>query len=176
MNSPVQSPLKQDRQLFRRISTPAGQELENYGDGTTLTPGDRITVRLTVTTDRDMEFVHLKDRRGSGLEPATALSGYRYQDGLGFYFSPTDLAVNYFFDPPARYLCAGVRPVRSAPGRIQQWFVGNSVDVCAEFQCAFAGDEVADWGVTRISCTASLNHKWSFEMKDDGNGEIREAP
>ncbi|MGB3546365.1 MAG: alpha-2-macroglobulin, partial [Saprospiraceae bacterium] len=106
VNSSVQSPLKLDRQLFRRISTPAGQELENYGDGTTLTPGDRITVRLTVTTDRDMEFVHLKDRRGSGLEPATTLSGYRYQDGLGFYFSPTDLAVNYFFDylPRGTYL------------------------------------------------------------------------
>ncbi len=106
VNSSVQSPLKLDRQLFRRISTPAGEELENYDDGTTLSPGDRITVRLTVTTDRDMEFVHLKDRRGSGLEPATALSGYRYQDGLGFYFSPTDLAVNYFFDylPRGTYL------------------------------------------------------------------------
>ncbi len=98
VESSVQSPLTIERQLFRRTSTPAGEELESYGDGSPLIPGDRLTVRLTVTTDRDMEFVHLKDRRGSGLEPTTALSGYRYQDGLGFYFSPTDLAVNYFFD------------------------------------------------------------------------------
>ncbi|MBE0646413.1 MAG: hypothetical protein IH596_01370, partial [Bacteroidales bacterium] len=27
-----------------------------------------------------------------------SLSGYRYQDGLGYYQSTTDLATNFFFD------------------------------------------------------------------------------
>jgi len=49
-----------------------------------------------------MEFVHLKDMRAAGLEPymepSSPLSGYRYQDGLGYYQSTTDLATNFFFD------------------------------------------------------------------------------
>lgn len=39
--------------------------------------GDRIQVRLTVTSDRDYDFVTLTDKRAACLEPATALSGYR---------------------------------------------------------------------------------------------------
>ena len=57
-----------------------------------------------------MEFVHLKAMRASGLEPlsptnlptrqftSSSLSGYRYQDGLGYYQSTTDVATNFFFD------------------------------------------------------------------------------
>ena len=75
--------------------------------------GDKLIVRLIVTVDRTMEFVHLKDLRAAGLEPfpspqpppqlgrgstESGLSGYRYQDGLGYYQSTTDLATNFFFD------------------------------------------------------------------------------
>ncbi|HTX89027.1 MAG TPA: hypothetical protein VMC08_08565, partial [Bacteroidales bacterium] len=54
--------------------------------------------------------VHMKDLRASALEPSSpsqerygmgsegTLSGYRYQDGLGYYQSTTDLATNFFFD------------------------------------------------------------------------------
>jgi len=59
-----------------------------------------------------MDFVHLKDMRAAGLEPyippvqttpwhhgtTVPLSGYRFQDGLGFYQSTSDLATNFFFD------------------------------------------------------------------------------
>jgi uncharacterized protein YfaS (alpha-2-macroglobulin family) len=75
--------------------------------------GDKVVVRIVLTVDRDLEYVHMKDMRGSGLEPANAasgsrdhswgatggsLSGYRYQDGLGYYQSTTDQATNFFFD------------------------------------------------------------------------------
>jgi uncharacterized protein YfaS (alpha-2-macroglobulin family) len=55
----------------------------------------------------------MKDMRGSGLEPANtasgsrdhswggsggSMSGYRYQDGLGYYQCTTDQATNFFFD------------------------------------------------------------------------------
>lgn len=33
--------------------------------------GDELIVRLELTTDRDLEFVHLKDARGSGTRPST---------------------------------------------------------------------------------------------------------
>lgn len=39
--------------------------------------GDRIQVRLTVTADRDYDFVTVTDRRAACLEPAAVQSGYR---------------------------------------------------------------------------------------------------
>ena len=47
--------------------------------------GDELVVRIVLRTDRDMEFVHLKDHRGAGTEPVNVLSRYKYQDGLGYY-------------------------------------------------------------------------------------------
>jgi len=77
-----------------------------------ITIGDKLLVRLIVQADRGMDFVHLKDMRAAGLEPyippvqttpwhhgtTVPLSGYRFQDGLGFYQSTSDLATNFFFD------------------------------------------------------------------------------
>lgn len=56
--------------------------------------GDRITVRLTVTADRDYDFVQLSDRRAACLEPAQQLSGY----AGGYYCQPKDNATSFFFD------------------------------------------------------------------------------
>ena len=47
--------------------------------------GDELVVRIELRTDRDMEYVHLKDHRGSGTEPVNVLSRYKYQDGLAYY-------------------------------------------------------------------------------------------
>jgi len=66
--------------------------------------GDELVVRIELRTDRDMEFVHLKDYRGSGTEPTNVLSQYRFQDGLGYYESTRDTASHFFID----YLPKGV--------------------------------------------------------------------
>lgn len=75
-----------------------------------ITIGDKLVVRLIVQADRGMDFVHLKDMRAAGLEPflqssstpypvaPSPLSGYHFQNGLGYYQSTTDLATNFFFD------------------------------------------------------------------------------
>ncbi|MEM7187024.1 MAG: hypothetical protein AAF466_10225 [Bacteroidota bacterium] len=60
--------------------------------------GDKITVRLTVTATSNMEFIHLKDLRASGLEPENVLSGYRSQNGAYYYESTRDVATHFFFD------------------------------------------------------------------------------
>ncbi len=85
-------PLTLERELFLRI----GDHLEPLAESTVLQPGDRVTVRLTVTSDRDMDYVHVKDRRAATFEPVEALSGYTYKSGLGYYFAPGDLATNFF--------------------------------------------------------------------------------
>lgn len=65
---------------------------------TQLKVGDKLVVRLVLRTDRDLEYVSLKDQRASCLEPVQQLSGYRYSDGTGYYQSAKDAAMYYFFD------------------------------------------------------------------------------
>lgn len=90
------TPLKLEKQLFKRTFTKAGPVLEPIR-GTVLV-GDEIVVRVILRTDRDMEYIHLKDHRGSGTEPVNVLSKYKYQDGLAYYESTRDTATDFFID------------------------------------------------------------------------------
>src|SRR5690606_38636241 len=60
--------------------------------------GDKVTVRIELRVDRDMEYVHLKDMRAACFEPIDVLSGYRFQGGLGYYESTRGVASNFFVD------------------------------------------------------------------------------
>lgn len=59
--------------------------------------GDRIQVRLTIRSERDLDFVALTDNRGACFEPADQLSAYEWQDGAGSYRETRDSATNIFF-------------------------------------------------------------------------------
>jgi uncharacterized protein YfaS (alpha-2-macroglobulin family) len=63
-----------------------------------LKPGDQLTIRIELRTDRYVDYVHLKDLRAASLEPEETLSGYRYEGGLGYYRTTRDASVNFFFD------------------------------------------------------------------------------
>ncbi len=76
---------------------PAGPVISPINQATALEPGDRLTVRIELRVDRDMEYVHMKDMRASGFEPLNVFSGYRSRDGLGYYESTRDAATNFFF-------------------------------------------------------------------------------
>ena len=93
------------KNAFLESHTDRGMELKPIEDHL-LTPGDIVRIQLEIETDRDMEFIHLKDQRGAALEPLTTLSGYEWNGGLGFYRSNTDLATNYFIDmlPKGKYV------------------------------------------------------------------------
>ena len=75
-----------------------GKELSEITKKTHLKVGDLITVRIEIRTDRNMEFIHMKDMRASGLEPINVLSSYKWKDGLGYYQSTKDASTNFFFD------------------------------------------------------------------------------
>lgn len=60
--------------------------------------GDKVVVRLTVTLEQDMEFLHLQDLRAACFEPVEQLSGCRWQDGRIYYQETKDAATNLFFD------------------------------------------------------------------------------
>jgi hypothetical protein len=92
-----ETPLKLNKNLFKEVHTGRGRVLEPV-TGNKLNVGDKVIVRIELRVDRAMEYVHMKDTRASGLEPVTVISGYKYQDGLGYYESTKDASVNFFFD------------------------------------------------------------------------------
>ncbi len=98
------TPLTVKKSLFVKRSSGKGPVLEAVRGP--LAVGDELVVRIELRVDRDMEFVHMKDHRGSGLEPVQVLSGYRYQDGLAYYQSTRDTASHFFLDylPKGSYL------------------------------------------------------------------------
>lgn len=59
---------------------------------------DKVIVRLVVTADRSMDFIHLRDLRPAGLEPANQVSGYKIMSGLMYYTCTKDYSVDFFFD------------------------------------------------------------------------------
>lgn len=95
--TPHETPLKIKKQLFLQKNTASGPVIEPITEATKLKPGDKIKVRIELRVDRDMSYVHMKDMRASGFEPTNVMSGYKYQDGLGYYESTRDAATNFFF-------------------------------------------------------------------------------
>jgi uncharacterized protein YfaS (alpha-2-macroglobulin family) len=96
--TPHETPLKIKKQLFLKINSDTGEKIIPVKEGTKLTPGDIVQVRIEIRVDRDMEFVHLKDMRASGFEPINVLSTHKYQDGLWYYENTRDMATNFFMD------------------------------------------------------------------------------
>ena len=90
------TPLKLKKTLFIKQATKKGPELVPVNGP--IAVGDELVVRVELRVDRDMEYVHLKDQRGSGTEPVNVLSGYRFQDGLAYYESTKDTASHFFVD------------------------------------------------------------------------------
>ena len=90
------TPLKLTKSLYTREHTKKGPVLEPVKGP--LKVGDELVVRVELRTDRDMEYVHLKDHRASGTEPVNVLSQYKYQDGLAYYESTRDTASHFFID------------------------------------------------------------------------------
>ncbi len=123
------TPLKLKKTLFIKETTAKGQVLKAVSGP--ISVGDELVVRIELRTDRDMEYVHLKDQRGSGTEPVNVLSQYKFQDGLAYYESTRDTASHFFID----YLPKGVY-VFEYSTRIQ--LKGNYQTGIAEIQCMYA--------------------------------------
>ncbi len=67
-------------------------------DKQTVKVGQKVTMRLTITADRDYDFVQVEDRRAACLDPVAARSGYV----AGYYIAPQDNATRYFFNRMAK--------------------------------------------------------------------------
>lgn len=124
------NPLQVTRSLLVSRQTDRG-EVTNVAPGRQLKVGDKLIVRLVIETDRDMEFVHLKDLRASGFEPMDVISGYRWNSGLGYYQSTKDLATHFFIDRLPRGKFVIEYPVTVAQA-------GSYSEGLASLQCMYA--------------------------------------
>ncbi len=127
----AQNPIKLTKKLFLQENTPSGEVLKPINDKNTLKPGDLVKVRIEIKSDRNMEYVHLKDMRAAGFEPVNVLSQYKYQDGLGYYESTRDAATNFFIG----YMPLGSYVFEYAV-RVQH--VGDFSNGVTSIQCMYA--------------------------------------
>ncbi len=127
--TPAETNLKLKKTLFVKNTTKKGLELSPVSGP--LQVGDLLTVRIELRTDRDMEYVHMKDQRGAGLEPTSVLSVWKYQDGLRYYEATKDTASHFYIS----YLPKGTY-VFEYDLRVQH--KGKYQTGMAEIQCMYA--------------------------------------
>lgn len=90
--------LNVEKKLFVETNNGTGPQLRPVTPEQPLRVGDKVIVRLVVRTDREMDYVCLKDLRAGCFEPANPLSGSVYRDGVRYYRSPADVSENFFFE------------------------------------------------------------------------------
>ena len=95
--TPFENNLKLKKSLYIKTNTEKGPVINPVKDGK-VRVGDLVVVRIELRTDRDLEFVHMKDQRGSGMEPVNVISRYKWQDGLGYYEATKDTASHFYID------------------------------------------------------------------------------
>ena len=87
-----------EKKFFVEVNNGEEVQLRELKPGEPLRVGDRVVVRLTLRTDREMTFVALKDLRAGCFEPAEQLSGAASMEGIRYYRNPKDLSENFYFD------------------------------------------------------------------------------
>ncbi len=94
------------KELYKKIKTVNGEELQKISSETPLKVGDKVTVRMILNTDRPMEFIHIKDMRAAGFEPLDVISGYQWKNNLGYYQSTKDASTNFYIQymPKGKYV------------------------------------------------------------------------
>lgn len=88
--------------ITKKLYRVQGQTLTELISASELKVGDKVKVVLTLSSTRDMEFVHIKDMRASCMEPLDVLSTYKYTNGLSYYQVIKDVSANFFVDFMAR--------------------------------------------------------------------------
>lgn len=130
------SPLSMQKEMFIEEISPSGKKLKKIDNSRPIKVGDKLIVRIILKSDRDLEYVHLKDMRASGMEPINVISSYKYQDGLGYYESTRDAATNFFI----AYLPKGTY-VFEYPLRANN--SGNYSNGISQIQCMYAPEFTA---------------------------------
>ncbi|MDO4755978.1 MAG: hypothetical protein Q4A54_06515 [Parabacteroides sp.] len=87
-----------EKQLFVEKNSGSKTQLELITSKDSLQVGDKVIIRLTIRSDRTMDFVALKDMRAGCFEPTNPRSGIVYRNSICYYQSSTDLSEHFFFE------------------------------------------------------------------------------
>ena len=98
---------------------------------TPLKVGDKITVKITFTSQQDMSFVFVKDLRAAGFEPIEQVSHYEYNDRMSYYQSNTDTDMEFFIE----FLPKGTHQLEYSMYVTKEGYLNNGY---ALIQCQYA--------------------------------------
>ena len=127
-----QGPLSISKEIYKiKVDTKKGEQLIRINASNKLDPGDVIVSRMILKSDRDMEYINIKDMRGSGVEPSKSLSRYYWRNGLSYYHSIKDVSDNYFIE----YLPKGTHVFEQRQVVVHKGTYGGGISTA---QCAYA--------------------------------------
>jgi 5-hydroxyisourate hydrolase-like protein (transthyretin family) len=116
---------------FRQAQRPAGAKVPEPVEGPTLKVGDKLTVKITFTSQQDMSFVFVKDLRAAGFEPIEQISHYEYNDRMSYYQSNTDTDMEFFIE----FLPKGTHQLEYSMFVTKEGYLNNGY---ALIQCQYA--------------------------------------
>jgi uncharacterized protein YfaS (alpha-2-macroglobulin family) len=119
-----------ERTYFKREKKGEEVVLKPLAEGAPLAVGDEIEVQLSIRARHQAEYVHLRDPRPSGCEPASLTSGYKWDLGLVRYEEIRDSGTNFFMEglPEGEYTlkhrmrCAMAGTFKAAPATLQSMY------------------------------------------------------
>jgi len=131
-------PLKITKKLFVEKMVTTGKTLLPI-EQTLVRKGDKVITRLVITTDRNLEFVALKDLRAACFEPVSQLSECRWKEGVCYYQTIKDASTQFFFSylPKGTYVFEYECWANSA---------GEYSSGIASLQCQYAPEFVSHTG------------------------------
>ncbi|HBA12988.1 MAG TPA: hypothetical protein DCW98_03315, partial [Bacteroidales bacterium] len=88
------------RTVWRVVSGPEGDRLEEVRPEVKLNVGDRVRIQFDLTIDRTMEYLQLSDMRAATFEPVSTAAGYIYnlRDDIGYYVAPGNTRNVFYID------------------------------------------------------------------------------
>ena len=136
------SALKITKKLFVEKVTSTGKTMLPI-EQAKLVKGDKVITRLVIATDRNLEFVALKDLRASCFEPVNQLSGCMWKEGVCYYQTTKDASTQFFFSflPKGTYVFEYGLWVNAA---------GEYTNGIASVQCQYAPEFTSHTGGEKI--------------------------
>jgi len=125
-----------ERRLYRRVRRGDEWVLEPLAEGARVEVGDEVEVELTLRARHRAEYVHLRDPRPAGFEPAVLTSGWEAIGGLSVYREVRDSGADFFIER----LPAGEYRLRH---RLRAAVAGRFRVAPATLQCMYAPEHTA---------------------------------
>lgn len=87
-----------EKKLFIEKKEGSERQMVQVTENQSLHVGDRAVVRLTIRSDRAMDYVFLKDLRSACMEPVNQLSRTECREGIWYYQAARDLSENIYIE------------------------------------------------------------------------------